>query len=341
MQDIRLRVEQPMSRVSPTQTRRPIHLLPQISLSCNEPPLEAHLQPSQHAVPRSPSSEEDNSPTEMNNCRRMADKPPLVKRLTMGMGLLRGTEDSRPLVHTASSSLNSGSSQTISDGYVNEAICEPEKMITNKFGDSCRQSLTALPTLEAGHMGLQEHTEFSYKKKYLRETCSANSSPKMFAPSAPLRLDNLSLAEQHELKGAAWFQAGIPREISLEVLSRQNPGAFLVRQSSTKPGCFALSLRVPPPAPKVAHYLILRTPRGYKIKGFTKEFSSLRALITHHSVMPELLPVPLALPRPTNMGAGAPGSRHGSRGSELDGCDDFDTYGSLNDFRKMMADLNV
>ena len=74
---------------------------------------------------------------------------------------------------------------------------------------------------------------------------------------------------------------------------------------------------------------------------YKKEFSSLRALITHHSVMPELLPVPLTLPRPTNMGAGAPGSRHGSRGSELDGCDDFDTYGSLNDFRKMMADLNV
>lgn len=93
---------------------------------------------------------------------------------------------------------------------------------------------------------------------------SANSSPKIFAPS--IRLDGLSLIEQHELKGAPWFQAGLPREISLEVLSRQTPGAFLVRQSSTKPGCFALSLRVPPPAPKVAHYLILKTPRGYKIK---------------------------------------------------------------------------
>lgn len=93
---------------------------------------------------------------------------------------------------------------------------------------------------------------------------TANSSPKIFAPS--IRLDGLSLIEQHELKGAPWFQAGLPREISLEVLSRQTPGAFLVRQSSTKPGCFALSLRVPPPAPKVAHYLILKTPRGYKIK---------------------------------------------------------------------------
>lgn len=94
---------------------------------------------------------------------------------------------------------------------------------------------------------------------------TANSSPKIFGPSHK-RIDGLSLVEQNELKGAAWFQAGIPREISLEVLSRQSPGAFLVRQSSTKPGCFALSLRVPPPAPKVAHYLILRTSRGYKIK---------------------------------------------------------------------------
>lgn len=317
MQDVRIRVEQPTTHGSPSSQRRPIHLLPQISLSCNDN--DPH-------IPRSPSSEEDNSPTEMNNCRRLVDKPPLVKRLTMG--LLRNTEDSRPLVHTTSSSLNSGSSQTISDGYVNEGICEPDKLISAKFGDSCRQSLTAIPSMESHR--LQDNSEFSFKKKYLRETSSANSSPKMFAPTAPLRIDSLSLSEQSELKGAAWFQAGIPREISLEVLSRQNPGAFLVRQSSTKPGCFALSLRVPPPAPKVAHYLILRTPRGYKIKGFTKEFSSLRALITHHSVMPELLPVPLSLPRPNTVMP--------TRGREME---DFDTYGSLNDFRKMMSDLNV
>lgn len=107
-------------------------------------------------------------------------------------------------------------------------------------------------------------SEHDFNENYL--FISANSSPKIFAPSAPIRIDALSSLEQHELKGAPWFQAGLPREISLEVLSRQSPGSFLVRQSSTKPGCFALSLRVPPPAPKVAHYLILKTPRGYKIK---------------------------------------------------------------------------
>ena len=211
-----------------------------------------------------------------------------VKRLTMG--LFGSTEDSRPLVHnnsTATTLKNCGSTQTISDGYVNEGICEPsEKIISSKFGDSCRQSLTAIPTLDTHHF--LDNSEFNFKKKYLRETSSgeyfavaevrnctnlskmiyiANSSPKIFAPSALLKnKGSLSPSEQCELKGAAWFQAGISREISVEILSSQSPGAFLVRQSNTKGDCFVLSVRVPPPAPKVAHYLILRTIRGYKIK---------------------------------------------------------------------------
>lgn len=97
---------------------------------------------------------------------------------------------------------------------------------------------------------------------------TANSSPKISAASrlAKKRIECMSQREQDELKEFAWFQAGIPREISLEVLLRKNPGEFLVRDSATKPGCFALSLRVPPPGPKVAHYLIVKTSRGYKIK---------------------------------------------------------------------------
>lgn len=60
-----------------------------------------------------------------------------------------------------------------------------------------------------------------------------------------------------------------------------------------------------------------------RAQGFNKEFSSLRALITHHSVMPEQLPVPLEMPRP----ASAMRRRH---------FDDFDMYGSLSDFQKLM-----
>ncbi|KAG5677947.1 hypothetical protein PVAND_007660 [Polypedilum vanderplanki] len=289
------------------------------------------------------SSDEGNSPTELNNCRKLLEKPPLVKRLTMG--ILRTQEDSRPLVHNKSSSITSSDSiQTISDGYVNEAICDSDKIVSNKYSDSFRQAFNhhtfqmqplsssisnAIPlntlnlkknvitTSVQVHNASDKSTnlsynynetnfcDFDYKKNFSNNSETAPSSPTssdkrtIVPPILPLRNDALSIPEQNDLKNCSWFQAGLPREISLEILTRQNPGAFLVRQSESKMGCFALSLRVPPPAPaKVAHYLILRTQRGgYKIKGFTKEFSSLRALITHHSVMKELLPIPLNLPR--------------------------------------------
>lgn len=58
------------------------------------------------------------------------------------------------------------------------------------------------------------------------------------------------------------------REITLEVLGQEPVGAFMVRESTTKPGCFALSLRVPQEFHPlgIAHYLILRTTKGFKIK---------------------------------------------------------------------------
>lgn len=71
------------------------------------------------------------------------------------------------------------------------------------------------------------------------------------------------------------------REITLEVLGQEPVGAFMVRESTTKPGCFALSLRVPQEFHPlgIAHYLILRTNKGFKIKVYTnfivKKFNDL------------------------------------------------------------------
>lgn len=233
----------------------------------------------------------------------------LLKVKRLAMGILRSNEDSRPLVHNKSSSITSSDSiQTISDGYVNEAICDSEKLITSKFGDSCKSSFNrqtfhmhyplsslenAIPltplkhrssqsspnvitTSATVHVASDKSSNFSYNYNdssfssdfvYKKSFDSAPSSPTTsIPPILPLRNDALSLTEQTDLKGASWFQAGLPREISLEILSRQSPGAFLVRQSESKMGCFALSLRVHPPGPKVQHYLILRTQKGYKIK---------------------------------------------------------------------------
>ncbi|KAG8299053.1 hypothetical protein J6590_003021 [Homalodisca vitripennis] len=122
-----------------------------------------------------------------------------------------------------------------------------------------------------------------------------------------------------------------------EVLGQEPVGAFMVRESTSKPGCFALSLRVPREFQPlgIAHYLILRTNKGYKIKGFTKEFSTLTALITHHSVMPELLPCPLSLSRYN------PSFVKSDSNRDFADIDSDPDYNTLADFRKMMADLNV
>ncbi|XP_073943242.1 SH2 domain-containing protein 5-like isoform X2 [Choristoneura fumiferana] len=198
---------------------------------------------SQHEASPS-SSEESNSPTELNCYRRLGERAPLMKRLAMGFSgalLQPSDDDSTPLVaDTPTTSGSAGCSAATS---------------SSSGASSC-----------GGSHG------------------SGNN--------------NVPRAEP-ELRLAPWFQAGIPREIALEVLSNQPVGAFMVRCSTTQTGCFALSVRVPrdfQPA-GIAHYLILRTPKGYKIKGFTKEFTSLSALVTHHSVMPELLPCPLRLAR--------------------------------------------
>lgn len=131
-----------------------------------------------------PSSEEDNSPTEMNSCRKFIDKPPLVKRLTMAL-LLKTSEDSRPLMcSSVNSNLNNyqtssmkGSCQSIwgEAGYVNDGICDLEKIISSKFGDSCRKSLMSMTNHQEAMNWSIDHLnnqEFNLKKNLLRETSS-------------------------------------------------------------------------------------------------------------------------------------------------------------------------
>lgn len=132
-----------------------------------------------------PSSEEDNSPTEMNSCRKFIEKPPLVKRLTMAL-LLKTSEDSRPLMcNSQNSNLNNynknsntkGSCHSIGEaGYVNEGTCELDQIISSKFGDSCRKSLMSMATHHQDTINWSidhlNNQEFNFKKNLLRETSS-------------------------------------------------------------------------------------------------------------------------------------------------------------------------
>nr|XP_026501061.1 uncharacterized protein LOC113404400 isoform X1 [Vanessa tameamea] len=249
----------------------------------------------------SPSSSEDwNSPTELSCYRRLGERlermerPPLMKRLALGLSgalLQPSDDDATPLV-TDTPTTPTNVPLCLNGGYINEAS-EAEA----RTRESNRARLDTLPCdLDAD---FRKCNNISNGRPSTGSGATSSSSGESSCGASRASGNNNARPLEPELRHAPWFQQGIPREIALEVLGAQSPGAFLVRGSTTQTGCLALSLRVPRDfAPLgIAHYLILRTPKGYKIKGFTKEFSSLSALVTHHSVMPELLPVPLRLPR--------------------------------------------
>ncbi|XP_052753496.1 uncharacterized protein LOC113515587 isoform X2 [Galleria mellonella] len=247
------------------------------------------------------SSEESNSPTEINCYRRLGDRPPLMKRIAMGFSgalLQPSDDDSTPLV-TDTPTTPTNLPLCLNGGYINEA---------SEAEARTRESNREVPAPPRRTETLQGDLDVDFRRctniknsspvGACSRTTSSSSGASSCGGSHASGNNNAPRAEP-ELRQAPWFQQGIPREIALEVLSSQAVGAFLVRGSTTQAGCFALSVRVPRDFQPsgIAHYLILRTPKGYKIKGFTKEFTSLSALVTHHSVMPELLPVPLRLPR--------------------------------------------
>lgn len=106
-----------------------------------------------------------------------------------------------------------------------------------------------------------------------------------------------SQEEWEALRQAPWFQGLLPRQLAFELLAQKEVGSFLVRNSATHPDCCALSVRVPTQdnSSGITHYLIQHTPHGVRLKGLDKEWPSLHALITHLTVIPEMLPCPLRL----------------------------------------------
>ncbi|XP_059153838.1 uncharacterized protein LOC131939516 [Physella acuta] len=141
------------------------------------------------------------------------------------------------------------------------------------------------------------------------------------------------------LRNTPWYQAGLPREIALDILQQEDVGSFIVRDSSTHPGCFALSVRVPKyeNASGISHYLILRTHRGVKLKGLDKEWSTLTALVTHHTVMREMLPCTLRLPKVKGQGSQPLQERSGESSENVDS----DNYNQLADVSTLVGQLKM
>ncbi|XP_076318382.1 EGFR adapter protein-like [Tachypleus tridentatus] len=261
----------------------------------------------------SSSCSENNSPTELN--QHLLEKPPLVKTVELAsdesdgktkdlFDKIRDTQimgEERPGIERSLLSTSDSSRATTSANHdiVTDMQCHLQEHFNTSEGSQCVAACDK-STSNNSVVTSQLHSRSEDPLKHDFTKCFATKE-NVWSPPPPGRHDSLEpvILEEKSLREAAWFQAGIPREIVQELLANEPVGSFMVRNSTSKPGCFALSLRVPltfQPS-GIAHYLILKTFRGYKIKGFTKEFSTLSALITHHSVMPELLPCLLSLSR--------------------------------------------
>ena len=69
------------------------------------------------------------------------------------------------------------------------------------------------------------------------------------------------------------------------------------------------------------------------LQGLDKEWSSLHALVTHHTVMPEMLPCTLRLPRNS--------SNPAFNAEDRDDREEDEDYQKLADFSKMMQTLKM
>lgn len=99
--------------------------------------------------------------------------------------------------------------------------------------------------------------------------------------------------EDAELLQCAWYQPRITAKAAQEHLQQATPGSFLLRRSTARN--FELCLRL---EQKTKCYAVQCSRNEmYSLKGAKKQFSTLKALITHHSVMAEQLPLPLDMPR--------------------------------------------
>lgn len=97
------------------------------------------------------------------------------------------------------------------------------------------------------------------------------------------------------------FSTSLSREEVCDALQQADYGTFILRKSTTHADCYALSIKVPKftHESNIVHYLIEKTmvnqAASYRIKGTVKQFPTLLSLLTHHSVMPEILPITLNL----------------------------------------------
>ncbi|XP_004707508.1 tensin-4 [Echinops telfairi] len=155
--------------------------------------------------------------------------------------------------------------------------------------------------------------------------CPAAESPSQTLPDVSLSttLEGSSRDMQPTMKfvmdtSKYWFKPSLSREQAIELLSKEEPGTFIVRDSCSYQGSFGLALKVPEgPASAqtrpgedssdvIRHFLIESSAKGVHLKGAEEEpyFGSLSAFVCQHTILALALPCKLTIPQ-KELGGGA------------------------------------
>lgn len=108
----------------------------------------------------------------------------------------------------------------------------------------------------------------------------------------------LKLSNHSDKVNSEWYKEFYNREQAENFLTTKEIGVFVIRRSETIKDSHVLSVRVPKyqNVHEISHYLIVKSKKGYSIRGSTlKEFPDLTSLVTHCSLMRDVLPVMLNL----------------------------------------------
>ncbi|XP_066554957.1 tensin-4 [Amia ocellicauda] len=190
-----------------------------------------------------------------------------------------------------------GSMADIPTVLVNGSPPHPQSELTKERPSSCGVAAVAAAA----------------QRQTLRRTCKASSTSSLNGqcssgqPSMKFVMDTSQF----------WFRPQISREEADALLRDQEPGAFVIRDSTSYRGAFGLAMKVhevPPNSPPtsrtgegatelVRHYLIESSAKGVRLKGAAEEpfFGSLSALVFQHAITPFALPCKLRIPSPDVM----------------------------------------